>query len=210
MNEKSNYYDQSRPEILSFISSGINSILDVGCGTGAFLRLVKERTKAETWGVEVIDKIAEKAKGQIDNIIIGKIEDKLESIPDSYFDCITLNDVLEHMIEPAKVLNSLKQKLSADGVIVASLPNVRYFFNLYELIISKDWKYTESGVLDSTHLRFFTKKSMKRLFDEAGYKITSQKGINKIASWKFQIFQFLTFGIFNDTKYLQYVCISKP
>lgn len=205
-----NYYEQSRPEVAYFIPSGIRSILDIGCGQGAFLKLVKERTQAETWGIEVITEIAEKAKSQVDNILIGKIEERLDSIPDAYFDCITFNDVLEHLVEPTRVLQSIKNKLSDNGFIIASLPNVRYFFNLLDLLIYKDWKYNDSGVLDSTHLRFFTKKSMKRMFEDAGYKMIKQEGINEIISWKFRIFHFLTLGIFSDTKYLQFLCIAKP
>jgi len=205
-----NYYEQSRPEVACFIPSGIRSILDIGCGQGAFLKLVKERTQAETWGIEVITEIAEKAKTQVDNILIGKIEERLDSIPDAYFDCITFNDVLEHLVEPTKVLQSIKNKLSDNGFIIASLPNVRYFFNLRDLLIYKDWKYNDSGVLDSTHLRFFTKKSMKRMFEDAGYKMIKQEGINEIISWKFKIFQIMTFGIFNDTRFLQFVCLAKP
>lgn len=92
--------------------------------------------------------------------------------------------------------------------VLASIPNVRHFYNLKALLNEKDWKYINSGILDSTHLRLFTKKSMKRMFEEAGYNITMQVGINKITSWKLKLFNILTFGFLNDTKYLQFVCIG--
>lgn len=208
MKETTNYYNLTRPEIASFIPQNIKTILDIGCGQGAFLKLVKKRTGAETWGIEVVFEVAEKAKDHVDKIVTGKVEDVLNLIPDAYFDCITFNDVLEHLLEPTDVLKMIKQKLSPKGIVIASIPNVRYIKNLYELLIKKDWEYKGAGILDSTHFRFFTQKSMKRMFEEAGYKIIKQKGINKIGSWIFRFFNLITFRFFSDTKYLRYVCIA--
>lgn len=209
MKEIKNYYSGMRPEIASFVPKNIRTILDIGCGYGALLKLVKEQTGAETWGIEVIKEVAEKAKNQTDNVITGKVENLFYLIPDNYFDCITFNDVLEHLSEPAEVLKMIKPKLSENGIIISSIPNVRYLSNLYNLLIKKDWEYKEDGILDSTHLRFFTKKSMKRMFEEAGYRLIKQAGINKSNSWRSRLFQLLTFGILNDTKYLQFVCLAK-
>jgi 2-polyprenyl-3-methyl-5-hydroxy-6-metoxy-1,4-benzoquinol methylase len=203
------YYRKDRAEIAYFIPSDIKTLLDVGCGQGSFLNLVKEHTGAETWGIEVESQVAEKAKNKTDNIITGKVEDVITSIPDSYFDCITFNDILEHLIEPGETLNMIKQKLSPNGIIIASIPNVRYYANLYELLIKRDWKYIDKGILDSTHLRFYTKKSMRRLFEQEGYVLTAQIGINKSKSWKSLVFQILTFGVFSDTKFTQFICIGK-
>jgi len=208
MNETTNYYNNTRPEIASFIPLNIKSILDIGCSQGAFLKLVKEKTGAETWGIEVVIEVAEKAKERADHILIGKIEDVLSSIPEAYFDCITFNDVLEHLLDPGEVLRIIKPKLSKNGIVIASIPNVRYLSNLYELLIKKDWEYKDSGILDSTHFRFFTQKSMKRMFENAGYKIIKQAGINKITTSKFKLFNLLTCHIFDDSKYLQFVCIA--
>jgi 2-polyprenyl-3-methyl-5-hydroxy-6-metoxy-1,4-benzoquinol methylase len=200
------YYNQSRSEITTFVPKNVRRILDIGCGLGAFLKLVKEQTGAETWGIELYAEIAEKAKA--DKILTGKVENLLNLIPNDYFDCITFNDVLEHLLEPAEVLKMMRPKLSEDGIIIASIPNIRYFKNLYELLVKREWKYKDFGILDSTHLRFFTKKSMKRMFEDAEYKIIKQKGINMSSSWKLKLLNFLTFGIPVDIKYQQFVCIA--
>ncbi|MEI6140240.1 MAG: class I SAM-dependent methyltransferase [Mariniphaga sp.] len=207
--ETINYYSQTRPEVAAFVPIITKSIIDIGCSDGDFLQFVKKQTGAETWGIESVPEIAEEARNKIDHILIGKIEELISSLPDGYFDCISFNDVLEHLIEPTEVLKMMRHKLSENGVVIASIPNVRYFFNLRDLLIYRDWHYIGNGILDSTHLRFFTRKSMKRMFEDAGYKITSQVGINKIVSWKFQLLYFLTLGILGDTKYLQFVCVAK-
>lgn len=202
------YYSNERQEVASLVPKDIRTILDIGCGEGAFLKLVKEQTGAETWGIELVIEVAEKAKIHIDKVFTGKVEDVLNSLPDAYFDCITFNDVLEHLLEPTEVLKMIKPKLSEKGIIIASIPNIRYFSNLYDLLIKKDWEYKDSGILDSTHIRFFTKISMERMFENAGYELINQVGINKLISWKFRLFNFTTFRFFSDTKYSQYVCIA--
>ncbi|MEI7525267.1 MAG: class I SAM-dependent methyltransferase [Mariniphaga sp.] len=211
MEKTINYYGYSRSEMLEFIPLNVKTVLDIGCGQGLFLKNIKEITNAETWGVEIIPEIAEKATINTDKLLIGKIELLYSEIPDSYFDCILFNDVLEHLIEPTEVLMRIKSKLSDNGIIIASIPNVRFFFNLYELIFKKDWEYKDSGILDSTHLRFFTQKSMKRMFETAGFKLIRQQGINNgVNPLKFALFNLLTFKILSDSKYLQFVCIAQP
>jgi len=208
MKESTNYYNNERPEIAALVPKKIKAILDIGCGQGDFLGLIKQQTGAESWGVEMVTEIGEKAKIRVDHILIGRIEDVIDSLPDSYFDCITFNDVLEHLLEPSIVLKMIESKLSENGIIIASIPNVRYISNLYELLIKKDWEYKDAGILDSTHFRFFTQKSMKRMFENVGYKLIRQDGINATGSWKFKFLIFFTIGFFSDTKYNQFVCIA--
>jgi 2-polyprenyl-3-methyl-5-hydroxy-6-metoxy-1,4-benzoquinol methylase len=199
------YYNQSRPDVASLVPENTKSILDIGCGQGAFLKLVKENIGAETWGVEQVFEIAEEAKNRADNILTGKVEDVIGSIPNAYFDCITFNDVLEHLLEPIEILNLIKAKLSPEGTLIASIPNVRYFLNLYELLIKKDWEYKDFGILDSTHVRFFTKKSMKRMFENAGYKILKINGTSRLGASRSKILNFFDDIICSDTKYCQFI-----
>jgi 2-polyprenyl-3-methyl-5-hydroxy-6-metoxy-1,4-benzoquinol methylase len=200
------YYSQSRSEVASFVPVNIGRILDVGCGQGAFLELIKEKTGAETWGIELMPGITEVRK--VDKILTGSVEDLINDIPNDYFDCITFNDILEHLLHPTEVLKMMSPKLTKTGIIIASIPNVRFSANLYELLIKKDWAYKDYGILDSTHIRFFTQISMKRMLEEAGYKVNCQEGINMNSSWKLRLFNFFTFGFHSDIKYEQFVCIG--
>lgn len=209
MKDSIDYYNRSRPELSKHIPINTKKVLDIGCGQGSFLQLVKERTGAETWGIEIITEVAELAKNVVDNILVGKIEDLINLIPQNYFDCITFNDVLEHLVEPEEILKLTKSKLSENGIVLASIPNVRFIKNLYELLIERDWEYKESGILDSTHLRFFTQKSMCRLFKNAGYQVISIEGINGLNSMKFKIINLFSLGNLSDTKFSQVICIAK-
>lgn len=209
MDKSISYYENQRPEIVSLIPKNIRTILDIGCGEGIFLKNIKDLTRAETWGVEMVAELEEKIRENADHCLIGKAEDIIGALPDNYFDCITLNDVLEHLLEPTELLRLIKPKLSTNGVVVASIPNVRFFTNLRALVIDKDWKYNDHGILDSTHFRFFTKISMKRMFEEAGYEVVLQKGLSKLTSPKTKLFNILTCSFFEDTRYMQYANVAK-
>lgn len=204
------YYECERVEMLEFIPKDCRKILDVGCGSGKFGNYVKVNLNAEVWGIEINEKQAENAKGLLDKVICGDLESSLNELEDGYFDCIVFNDVLEHLSEPEEVLKSTKAKLNEKGYIVASIPNVRYITNLKELLIDRDWRYRDNGILDSTHLRFFTKKSIIRMFEDCGYELVEIKGINPYGKkLLFAIFNVLTIGLFSDSKFLQFGCLVK-
>ena len=204
------YYAQARSEILPFIPDTARRILDVGCSEGKFGLQLKDTLNAEVWGVEMVETAAAIARQRLDRVLVGDIMQKLEELPDHYFDCVTFNDVLEHLVDPYQILVAVKQKLSPRGVVVTSIPNVRYFRNLFNLVVRGNWRYEEYGTLDSTHLRFFTKKSIAEMFQSLGYSVIRLQGINPTPSWKVTLFNMLTLGFFNDTRYLQFCCVAQP
>lgn len=204
------YFSQAREEITEFIPKTARLLLDVGCGDGSFGMLVKKTIKAEVWGVELNNEAASIARTKIDNVLTGDISKVIADLPDSKFDCIVFNDVLEHLADPFNVLLEIKKKLSAKGAVVCSMPNVRFIFVLYRLLIEKQWRYEDAGVLDKTHLRFFTKKSIIDMLEILGYKILKIKGIHGIRLWKFWLLNVVSLGYLNDTRYEQFVCVAKP
>ena len=125
-------------------------------------------------------------------------------LPDHYFDLVIANDVIEHMEYPSTFLRSIRCKLADNGHIIGSVPNVRYVSNLWNLLLKRDWQYTEAGVLDNTHLRFFTQKSIARTLTEAGFSIDYLKpsGPDKYATIKKFLYPF-AFPIGIDILYMQ-------
>lgn len=204
------YYGNQRSEMLQYVNTTSKNILDVGCGYGGFLELVKENiSDIETWGIEVVEEVSGHLNNRFDFVLNGSVENQLENLPDQYFDTIVFNDVLEHLLYPTDVLLSLKKKLSIEGQIVSSIPNVIYARNIYNMIAKKDWKYEDSGILDKTHFRFFTKKSIIRMFEEAGYEIISINGIFRLTDLRYRILNFLTLGYFDECMFERFACIAK-
>ncbi len=208
--KETGYYTQARPEMLRFLPPNVKTLLDVGCGEGQFGALVKEKLRVEVWGIEMDPTAAGHAQKNLDRILVGDAVQLLDTVPDGYFDCIVFNDILEHLVDPQNMLLKTKKKLQPGGVIVASLPNVRYFFTLRDLLIKKQWQYTDSGILDKTHLRFFTRNSIRDMFQSLGFHVLALKGINPITPWKFLLLKILSFGYLADTQYLEYACVARP
>lgn len=209
--KKSNdYYQGARLEMVRFIPRGAKRILDVGCGEGAFGGFLKEEFGAEVWGVEYEADRAASAVKRLDKVLVGDVAALMDQLPNGYFDLIVCNDVLEHLTDPYAVLEKFKAKLSEDGCVVSSIPNIRYFRNFFDLLFRKEWKYADHGVMDFTHFRFFTGKSIKRMYQEAGYEVLRHEMINPTKSIKAWPAVLLTLGYFNDTRYLQYATVARP
>lgn len=205
-----NYYNRSfRQEMFKYIPKETKKILEVGCSEGLFLSYVKENTSAEIWGIEMNENAAEKASKVAHKVFSGDFNQVYDKLPQNYFDCIVFNDVIEHFDNPWQALINTKQLLSETGVIVSSIPNFRYIGNLTEIISTADFKYKEEGgILDKTHLRFFTSKSIYRLFEECGYTLIKQEGLRPCQSWKEKLLIFLSLGFFRDMRFKQFANVA--
>lgn len=192
--------------MVSFLPDSVRVVLDVGCSSGLFLRTLSEMYGVETWGVDLLEQ--ETLMFKPTHYIRQSIEDAMPSLPDGRFDAIVLNDVLEHLWNPGDVLCLLRQKLSPKGVIVASIPNVLHHSLLRGLLLGRDWEYQDYGILDRTHIRFFTRKSIIRLIESAGFEVRRIQGINGTRSWKLRAVVALSLGYFSETQWLQYGVVA--
>jgi len=164
------YYSCTRPEIQALVKPSARKILDVGCAAGMLGYELKQKLGAEVWGVEYVPRAAEQAEKRLDRVLQGAIEDALPLLPDDYFDTIILADVLEHLVEPGEVLHALQDKLTCGGEIVASVPNIRHW-SIVKRLLEGRWEYVDAGILDRTHLRFFTWHDCILMFENAGYRL---------------------------------------
>lgn len=203
------YYTHQRSELLPFIPEGVNTALDIGCGDGSFGALLKQKHDCIVWGIEPDTASAIKAEKVLDKAVNAVLSDSLSELTGIKFDVIFFNDVLEHLADPSEALILCKDLLNDGGHIIASIPNIRWYPVILSLLRYKDFKYLESGVMDKTHLRFFTKKSMIRLFENSGYRIRCIKGINKHDNFYFfNLLNFLLLGTQADMKYPQFVVVA--
>jgi len=204
------YYKHARPKILPFIPDPCSRVLDVGCGGGLFGELLKKERNCEVWGVEPVAEAADEAKIHLDNVINKKFLKEI-GLPSNHFDVIVFNDSLEHFPYPEPPLQYAKELLDLNGVLVCSIPNVRYIENVKHLLIDKDWKYTDEGILDHTHLRFFTKKSIRRTLENNGFEILKLDGINshKWSGWKLNFLKAVFGEKIEDMRWLQFVVVAR-
>lgn len=203
------YFSHQRKELLAYVPANVKRTLDIGCGDGAFGSLLKQHINAQVWGIEPSKAAAEMAASKLDKVINGLFSQDLPELEGQKFDAIFFNDVLEHLVDPDEILAQCQTLLNKNGHIIASIPNIRWYPVILSLLRYKDFKYQNSGVMDKTHMRFFTAKSMVRMFEEAGYKILKIEGINKDRSFRvFNIINFLLFNTQADMKYPQFVVVA--
>jgi len=153
------------------------------------------------------------ASNILDKIITGDVENinLKECFLANYFDCIIFVDVLEHLRDPWRILQEITLFLKEGGVVVASIPNVRHYSTILNLIFKGQWPYRERGIHDKTHLRFFTLKNIKELFSGAylkiirlrrNYRIIEQPhGINSMS-------KFLALPLIREFLTFQYLIIA--
>jgi len=146
------------------------SVLEVGCAGGHMTRLMSEKG-CRVSAVELDPEQAQQARRHAEHLIVADIESpETWAQIDGRFDAIVFADVLEHLRDPWEVLRRARQALADDGRVLASIPNVAYWHVRLKLLLGR-FEYTEFGIMDDTHLRFFTAGSAKRLFVSTGYRI---------------------------------------
>ena len=164
------YYLETRPDIQAIVCAEGKRILDVGCAAGELGHALKLAGALEVVGIERSAEAARLAKARLDQVIVSDVESLDLPLDDASFDRIIFADILEHTIDPWSVLASYGRYLKSDGLVIASIPNIRFYAVIARLIFNR-WGYSESGILDSTHLRFFTLPTIKEMFERAGYQV---------------------------------------
>lgn len=166
------YYQAVRRDVLHLVDPAGKRILDVGCGEGGTAATLKAGGAAYAAGIEYVESAASRASTILDKVIAGDVCAVDLDFPPASFDVILCLDVLEHLAYPDAALSRLVPLLAPGGEFVISLPNIRYFGTLKQLIVNGDWPEEASGVFDATHLRWFTPKSTRRMLARNGLTIT--------------------------------------
>jgi 2-polyprenyl-3-methyl-5-hydroxy-6-metoxy-1,4-benzoquinol methylase len=168
------YFDTLRDEIEPLVPASPAVVMDIGCGKGVTSHWLKQiRPNITTVGVEIDRSVAAIAASVVDTVLVIDIDKGMEALAsyEGRVDLLLLLDVLEHLHDPWARLMEFKSLLAPSGVVIASIPNVRNLKVLGPLLVKGEWRYQSSGILDRTHLRFFTRRTVIELFAGAGYEI---------------------------------------
>lgn len=164
--------DTSAAQILRLIRHD-SKVLEVGCATGYMSQILKEKMGCSIIGIEIDEIAANEAQKYCDKIILGNIEhiDFDEYFLDQEFDYIIFADVLEHLLDPETILKKCQRVLKNEGAILSSIPNISHSAISLNLLRG-NFNYNRIGLLDETHVKLYTKKSIYTLFEKSGFNIT--------------------------------------
>ena len=167
-------HDQYNPDLLRMIPDGLKRIVEVGCSRGALARAyLQKNPDCDYVGLEIDADSAQVASNICRSVICTDVECMAEEALAAFSpsDCWVFGDSLEHLRDPWELLRRIRNHLSPGGMIVACIPNSQHWSFQVRLNCGL-FRYEDQGLLDRTHLRFFTRITMIELFESAGYRIT--------------------------------------
>lgn len=165
-------YEAVNQRILSFVPIRAKRVLDLGCGSGALGREIKRKINCEVTGVTFADEEAIVAQEHLDDVIVCNLN-TFEPASLGFFDCIICSHILEHLYFPSELLARLRDSLTVDGLLIVALPNTLFWKQRLEFLRGR-FRYTEGGLMDQTHYRFFDWESSLELVTGAGFKFITR------------------------------------
>ncbi len=207
------YYSQIRKDLVSIIQGKDLFIAEVGAARCDTLVYLKETKVAKyVCGMDLMRfENTNQDNPLIDKLIIGKVEELNSDELNEKFDYLILGDVLEHLYDPWEILEKLKSLLKPGGIVIISVPNIRFIQTFVRIFLKGSFKYDSFGLFDKTHIRFFCKKDILKLVIDTSFQVQNVYPILKFEN-KFSILNivnFLSFGIFEEFLSLQYIVVAK-
>lgn len=204
------YYGHLRMPLLRLVEGEPKRVLEIGCGQGKALSFLKLNKGAEfVAGIELVPEVAHLAreKRELDLVITGDVEQFEFESPLVDFDLIIASHVLEHVKDPWSLARRLNALLRPGGQLIGSLPNVRNVRISLPLLLIGELTYTNEGIMDWTHTKFFTNRTIRHLLESSGF--TSEK-IQPEFSKRASIVNWLTLGVFRNLLCFTYNFSAKP
>lgn len=170
----SNYYAADRTELVTFARAHgpFGAALDIGCSSGVLGQsLVRAGVVATCDGIEPFADAAHVAKSRLRQAWHGTLESVANEVPWGEYELISMADVLEHLVDPWAALRQLRERTNAGCRLLLSVPNVRHYKVSLPLLLKGEFRYTDQGIMDRTHLHFFTRDSLVDTLSECGWRV---------------------------------------
>lgn len=170
--KQGSYFGNPRRDYVAELPNNPSAaVLELGCGDGATGALALGEGKCGRYvGIELFEPVGRRAERVLSAVHIGNIESLDLPYEEGTFDALIMSEVLEHLVSPEVVLSRLVRLVKPGGRVFASSPNIAHWKPILDLITGR-FEYQDSGLMDRTHLRWFTPTSFRRMFTEAGVVI---------------------------------------
>jgi len=201
--KEAGYFNYPRLDLLEMLPQGAGlRMLEIGAGDGATLRTARAQgIAAHTVGVDLVPP-APAADGlpPVDRFLTGDVDRLIAEgeLAEGDFDVVLCADVLEHLIDPWRTVRLLARCLKPGGLFLSSIPNVRNFRLLSSVVLHGDFRYADAGLLDRTHLRFFCRKNVRELFQEAGLRVEAIEANMGAYGLRHKALNALSLGLLTD------------
>lgn len=214
------YFNLARLDLLAMLPTGGGlRLLELGAGDGATLRAAKAQGLASyVVGIDLVDLVELADPGDlggaapadagglppIDRFVVGNFETMALDLPADHFDAVLCADVLEHLIDPWQAVRRLAHHLRPGGLFLSSIPNLRNHRALAQIVLAGDFRYADAGLLDRSHLRFFCRKNVRELFEQAGLVVEAMEANMGAYGLRHKAINLLTAGLLGDFFVHQY------
>lgn len=178
-------YEAANSLVLGRVPKASKRVLDVGCGSGALGAQIKQQNQCHVVGITHSEAEAAIARNRLDEVLISDLNN-FEVNGMKSFDCIVCSHVLEHLVQPEQLLKRMRHLLSADGILVVALPNTLFWQQRLEFIRGR-FRYSNGGIMDRTHYRFFDWVTARELLQNSGYTV-----VEAVADGGFPLSRFLS------------------
>lgn len=207
--QQSEYFGFIRKDIAPLLPAHAARVLEVGCGRGGTLAWIKATGRAD-WiaGIELNSDAAADAQTRLDLLLRGDVDRLIDQFPTQSLDLILCLDVLEHLVDPWTTLRRLQALLRPGGQLIASLPNIRHYAVLLPLLLAGRWRYEAAGIMDRTHLRFFSRETAVELLLQAGLSVAATRSTYAWGTWD-RWKDRLTFGLLRGFFSFQYLLSAR-
>lgn len=203
------YYEFVRKDIAKLLPDYCKNVLEVGCGGGGTLAWLKNIGRAgHISGIEINPEAANIASSRLDMVYQGDADLILGDIDSESLDLVLCLDVLEHLVDPWQTLIRIYKLIRPGGQLIVSLPNVRHYSVVLPLLFKGQWKYTQAGIMDQTHLRFFSRDSALEMLQTAGFCKTQISSTYTWGTWD-KLKDAATLRLLNEFLTFQYLIRSE-